>query len=441
MLRLFLLTLSLFATPALAVEPVRFTLDNGMEIYVLEDHRAPLVVHTVWYKVGAADEPLGKSGIAHFLEHLMFKGTDDLEAGELSATVTRNGGTDNAFTSWDYTAYFQRVAADRLPLMMEMEADRMRDLDMSESDVATERDVVLEERSQRTDSNPGALFAEQRRAAQFLNHPYGIPIIGWRHEIEALNRADAFAFYQRYYAPNNAILVVAGDVDAQEVFALAQTHYGPLEPSTDIPERIRPAEPPQLSERRLSMADPRVAQPYVTRTYVAPERDPGAQEDAAALTTLAALLGGNPATSVLGRKLTFETQKAVYVSAFYDGVNVDDATFGLIIVPTPELSLEEGEAALDQAIAEFLEEGVDSAQFARLKTQLRAARIYERDNIQSLAQAYGEQLTVGLSLEDIKAWPDLLAAVSEEDVMAAARAVFDKKNAVTGWLMPQEAAQ
>lgn len=441
MLRLFLLTLSLFATPALAVEPVRFTLDNGMEIYVLEDHRAPLVVHTVWYKVGAADEPLGKSGIAHFLEHLMFKGTDDLEAGELSATVTRNGGTDNAFTSWDYTAYFQRVAADRLPLMMEMEADRMRDLDMSESDVATERDVVLEERAQRTDSNPGALFAEQRRAAQFLNHPYGIPIIGWRHEIEALNRADAFAFYQRYYAPNNAILVVAGDVDAQEVFALAQTHYGPLEPSTDIPERIRPAEPPQLSERRLSMADPRVAQPYVTRTYVAPERDPGAQEDAAALTTLAALLGGNPATSVLGRKLTFETQKAVYVSAYYDGVNVDDATFGLIIVPTPELSLEEGEAALDQAIAAFLDEGVDSAQFARLKTQLRAARIYERDNIQSLAQAYGEQLTVGLSLEDIKAWPDLLAAVSEEDVMAAARAVFDKKNAVTGWLMPQEAAQ
>jgi len=272
------------AAPALAAEVSHYELDNGMEVVVLEDHRAPVVAHTVWYKIGAADERLGKSGIAHFLEHLMFKGTDDLEAGELSETVTRNGGSDNAFTSWDYTAYYQRVAADRLPLMMEMEADRMRDLEMSEDDVATERQVILEERNQRIDNDPGALFREQMRAAQYLNHPYGIPIIGWRQEMEQLSREDAFNFYHEYYAPNNAILVVAGDVDPDEVYELAKTYYGPVAPSPDLEPRLRPQEPPQLAERRLKMSDPRVAQPYITRSYLAPERDPGAQEKAAALT-------------------------------------------------------------------------------------------------------------------------------------------------------------
>lgn len=436
MIRKFAALMSLIATPLIAQEVSHTTLDNGMEVYVFEDHRAPVVVHTVWYRVGAADEPLGKSGIAHFLEHLMFKGTDDMKAGQLSETVTRNGGSDNAFTSWDYTAYFQRVAADRLPLMMEMEADRMRDLEMTEDDVVTERNVILEERNQRVDNNPGALFMEQRRAAQYMNHPYGIPIIGWRHEMETLNRDDAFDFYARYYAPNNAILVVAGDVDPDEVFAMAETHYGPLEPTVDLPQRVRPSEPPQLSERRLSMTDPRVAQPYVTRTYLAPERDSGDQDTAAALEFLAALLGGSPTTSVLGRKLTFEDPKAVYVSAFYDGVSLDDGTFGLVIVPTPEVSLEDAEAALDGAIAEFMEEGIDPDQFARLKTQLRASRIYELDDVAAMARRYGEQLTVGLTLDDIRAWPDVLEAVTEEDVMEAARMVFDKRKAVTGWLAP-----
>ena len=195
---------ALFVTFALSaraeVEPTTFTLENGMEVVVLEDHRAPVVVHMVWYRIGAADEPSGTSGIAHFLEHLLFKGTDDLAAGEFSEIVSANGGSDNAFTSWDYTAYFQRVAADRLDLMMTMEADRMRDLQISETDVLTERDVILEERSQRTDSDPGALFSEQRRAAQYLNHPYGIPVIGWRHEMEQLSMEDALSFYQTFYA-------------------------------------------------------------------------------------------------------------------------------------------------------------------------------------------------------------------------------------------------
>lgn len=429
------------ALPAAAADISSFSLDNGMQVVVVEDHRAPVVVQTVWYKVGAADEVPGKSGIAHFLEHLMFKGTDKMKAGELSATVTRNGGSDNAFTSWDYTAYYQRVAADRLPLMMEMEADRMRGLQMTEDDVATERNVVLAERNQRTDSDPDALFREQMRAAQFLNHGYSIPIIGWRHEIEQLNREDAFAFYRQYYAPNNAILVVAGDVDPDEVKALAETYYGPIEPTVGLQDRVRPTEPPQLAERRMTMRDARVSQPYVTRSYIATERNPGDQSEAAALEFLASLLGGDGATSYLGQALMFEDPKAIYVSAFYNGTSVDLGSFGLVIAPVPGVSLEEAEIALDATITKFLEEGVDLEQFDRLKTQLRASLIYEQDNIESLARGYGQDLTIGLSIEDVKAWPEVLDAVTPEDVMAAARRVFNKSNAVTGFLMPEIASE
>ncbi len=436
-----ILALAIISPPARAAEVTTFSLDNGLDIVVLEDHRAQIVVHMIWYRVGAADEPPGKSGIAHFLEHLLFKGTDDLEAGEFSATVTRNGGSDNAFTSFDYTAYFQRVASDRLELMMQMEADRMRDLRMTEEDVATELQVVLEERGQRVDSNPGSLFQEQRQAAQYLNHPYGIPIIGWRHEMEQLNREDAFAFYQRYYAPNNAILIVAGDVDPDDVRALAQKHYGPLAPTADLPERNRPQDPPQLSERRLAFADERIAQPYVTRSYLAPERDSGDQFEAAKLVMLAAVLGGDGATSVLGKKLQFDTQKAIYTSASYAAVSLDDTTFGLVIAPTPEVSLREAEEALDNAVAEFMEEGVDSEQFERIKMQLRASRIYAEDNIEALARRYGSALTSGLTVADIQAWPDILQSVTEDDVMDAARSIFNRDNAVTGWAMSADAEE
>ncbi|SFJ51041.1 zinc protease [Celeribacter neptunius] len=433
---------SVFVTPvtaALAAEVSHYQLDNGMEVVVLEDHRAPVVAHTVWYKIGAADEPAGKSGIAHFLEHLMFKGTDDLASGELSETVTRNGGSDNAFTSWDYTAYYQRIAADRLGLMMKMEADRMRDLEMTEDDVKTERQVILEERNQRTDNDPGALFREQTRAAQYLNHPYGIPIIGWRQEMEQLSRDDAFNFYHRYYAPNNAILVVAGDVDPDEVFDLAKQYYGPVAPTPDLAPRARPQEPPQLAERRLTMSDPRVSQPSIARSYLAPERDPGDQKTAAALEILASLLGGNSTTSYLARHLAFDDAKAIYVGAYYDGAAIDDTTFNLVMVPTPGVSMQEAEDALDTTLAQFLKDGVDLTEFERLKTQLRAGRIYAEDNIEGLARQYGAELAIGLTLEDVEAWPDILQSVTPEDVMAAAAEVFDRGRAVTGWLSPAAA--
>jgi zinc protease len=433
------LSLALAAAQASAEGISRFTLENGLEAVVIEDHRAPVVVHMVWYRAGAADEARGTSGVAHFLEHLMFKGTDELAPGELSATVEANGGSDNAFTSHDYTAYFQRIAADRLELVMRMEADRMRDLVLSEDDWATELQVIIEERNQRIDSDPGALLREQMNAAQYLNHPYGTPVIGWRHEMEALTRADALAWYDRYYAPNNAVLVVAGDVDPAEVERLARLYYGVLAPTEGLGERQRVAEPPQLAERRLTYADPRVQRPYVTRSYLAPERNAGDQSEAAALTVLAELLGGNAATSVLGRALVFGSGKAIAVRVSYDGTSLDETTFGITVVPAAGVSLADAEAALDEALAVFLRDGPDPAQFARISTQISASEIYTRDNVQGMARRYGEALTSGLAIADVQGWPEALRAVSEADVMAAAEAVLVRRRSVTAWLMRPEA--
>ena len=253
--------LAVLASPAVAQEVTTATLDNGMEVVVIEDHRAPVAVHMVWYRTGSADEPPGVSGVAHFLEHLLFKATDDLESGEFSRVVAENGGTDNAFTSYDYTAYFQRVAADRLELMMVMEADRMNDLRLTPEDIETEREVILEERSQRVDSEPGSIAREQMRAAQFLNHRYGQPVIGWRHEMQALDMEDVLATYDLWYSPNNAILVVAGDVEPEAVIAMAERHYGAIPPSWVCPSASAPRSPHR---------SPRGASPTRTRASRSP---------------------------------------------------------------------------------------------------------------------------------------------------------------------------
>ena len=429
---------ALLTTSVAADTVTSFQLENGLDVVVIEDHRAPVVTHMVWYRVGSADELAGRSGIAHFLEHLMFKGTDEVGPGEFSSIVEAQGGNDNAFTSWDYTAYFQHVAADRLDLMMKLEADRMRDLRLADADVKTELQVILEERSQRVDSDPGAILTEQVDAAMFQNLRYGIPIIGWRHEMETLNRDDALAYYSKFYAPNNAILVVAGDVLPDEVRKMAEAHYGPLKPTAGLMPRVRPTEPPQLAERRISLADERVSQPYVSRSYLAPERNSGDQKKAAALAILAQLLGGSGTTSVMARALQFDTQTAVYSSAFYDGTSIDAATFGLAVVPAAGVSLQDAETAMDAVIAKFLKDGVEPEAFARIKTQIAAANIYARDDVDGLARKYGEALAIGLTIEDVQAWPDVLAAVTPDDVMAAANEVFDKRRSVTGWLLKDE---
>ncbi len=418
-----------------------FELENGMQVVVVEDHRAPVVTHMVWYKAGSADEPKGSSGVAHFLEHLLFKATDNMAAGELSATVAANGGRDNAFTSYDYTAYYQRIAADRLELMMKMEADRMENLALTPENIETERDVIIEERNMRTENNPRALFGEQMNAAQYLNHRYGVPVIGWMHEMQALDLDDALNFYDIYYSPNDAILVVAGDVDPAEVRTLAEKYYGVIPAEPNLPERVRTQEPPQTAARRVIFRDPRVAQPYVNRSYLAPERDAGDQKDAAALTILAEILGGGT-TSYLTEKLQFDTQVAVYSGAFYSGVSLDDTTFDLIVVPSPEVSLQQAEDAMDAALASFMKDGVDAEQLERIKLQLRAQQIYARDDADGVANRYGAALASGLTVADVQDWPDVLQAVTADDIMAVAKKVLRIEGSVTGWLAkPVEADQ
>ncbi|MBQ0716728.1 MAG: insulinase family protein [Sulfitobacter litoralis] len=438
-----LLALALPTSAALArdnEDVTHFTLNNGMEVVVVEDHRAPSVQQMVWYRAGSADEPKGSSGVAHFLEHLLFKATDKMDAGEFSATVAKNGGRDNAFTSYDYTAYFQRVAADRLELMMQMESDRMKNIRLTPENIATERDVIIEERNQRTENDPSALFREQLNAAQYLNHRYGTPVIGWMHEMRELDLQDALDFYKLYYSPNNAILVVSGDVEPDNVRQLAEQYYGEIPANPELPERLRTQEPPQTAERRLTFRDDRVAQEYVSRSYLAQERDPGDQKTAAALTILAELLGGGT-TSYFAEKLQFDTSIATYSAAFYSGQSLDDTTFNIVVVPQPGVSLQDAEDAMDAAVAGFMKDGVDAEQLERIKQQVRAEQIYARDNADSVANRYGSALAIGLSVQDVQDWPDVLEAVTADDIMQAAKDVFNREASVTGWLMREEVTE
>lgn len=424
--------LAALALPAAAQE--RFVLDNGLEVVVIEDRRAPVVEHMIWYRVGAADEPEGQSGIAHYLEHLMFKATDNLASGEFDARIEAEGGTHNAFTSWDYTAYHQRIAADRLELVMAMEADRMTGLRLDLSDWLPERDVILEERGQTLESSPDRLLNEAMRRALFQNHPYGRPIIGWRHEMERLDDVLAKDFYRRHYAPNNAVLVVAGDVSVDRVRALAEAHFGPIPPQPDLPPRARTAEPPHTAERRVILRDARVGRPYALRHYLAPGRRPGDQAQAAAFQMLAAILGGSEQTSVLERRLTFEQGVALSAWASYSGTALDYGVFSLGIVPVEGVTLEAAEAALDAALAEFIAQGIDPAQFARVQRQARAQEIFQLDDTGARATSIGAALTTGLTLDDATGWLAALQAVTPDDVLDAARAL-DRRASVTGWLM------
>ncbi|MBK0400926.1 insulinase family protein [Limibaculum sp. M0105] len=432
--RMVALVALLLPAVATAAQPVStFRLDNGMEVVVIEDHRAPVVTHMVWYRVGAADEPAGHSGIAHFFEHLMFKGTHQIPEGAFSKVVAENGGQDNAFTSWDYTGYFQRIAADRLGLVMGMEADRMRNLVLNERLVATERDVILEERNSRTDNDPGSLFREQMNAALYMNHPYGVPIIGWRHEIEELGLPEALEFYRRYYAPDNAILVVAGDVNPEAVLELAKTHYGSIAPSNNPPD-ARPQEPPQLAARRLEMRDARVRQPYVMRQYLVPTYEAEAPGTAAALSVLANVLGKG-ITSRFSQQIEIADRIAVSTGAFYNDSARDRTAFTIYGVPAPGHTLAEVEAALDAEIARLVAEGPTEEELDRIKRKTRTDLIHAQDDVAGLARLYGSALAVGLTVEDVEGWPDLIDAVTAEDVRAAAENWLLPAHSVTGYLM------
>jgi zinc protease len=417
-----------------------FKLANGLEVIVIPDRRTPVVTHMIWYRVGSGDETAGKSGLAHFLEHLMFKGTDMNPAGRFSKVVATIGGQENAFTSQDYTAYYQRVTRENLEQVMTFEADRMTGLRLTDDVVLPEREVVLEERRTRTDNDPGAQLAESMVAALFVNHPYGRPIIGWMHEIRQLNRESALEFYKRFYTPNNAVLILAGDLDEKEARALAEKTYGKVPRVTEVAPRVRPVEPEPRAHRRLTLADQRVRQPSMSRYYLVPSYRTATSNDAEALEILAQILGGGQ-TSRLYRTLVVEKGIAANAGAWYQGTALDATRFGVYASPRPGISLEALEAALDEVIEQVAKNGVDVDEVDRVKTRVIASTIFSQDNQTTLARIYGAALTTGLTAASVKEWPDKVRAVTPEQVKAAARNWLDLRRAVTGHLTrPPEAA-
>ena len=415
--------------------PKSFKLANGMTVVVIENNRAPIVTHMVWYKVGAADEPPGKSGIAHFLEHLMFKGTATVPAGEFSKRIASVGGRDNAFTSYDYTGYFQNVPREQLEFAMRLESDRMVNLRLTDDVVYPERDVIREERRQVIENRPAALLREQAQAALYLNHPYRLPVIGWDHEIAQLTREDAVAWYRKWYTPSNAVLIVAGDVTVETVRPLAEKYYGGIE-ARPVPPRERPQEPPPAAARRVELKDPRVRQPMLSLSWLAPSYKGGASEHAYALQVLAEILGGG-ATSRLYRALVIEKQLATSAGAWYEPDMLDRSSFGASASLRPGAEISALEEALQAELRQFLEKGVSDDEVERAKVRMRAAAVYARDNLSTGAQVIGTALTTGQTIEDVEAWPARIAVVTPAQVMAAARYVLQPERSVTGVLLEQ----
>jgi zinc protease len=422
---------------ALNVEVSQFTLDNGLQVVVIPDRRAPVVTHMVWYRVGSADEPQGAAGIAHFLEHLLFKGTQTLEPGEFSKIVRRHGGQDNAFTSRDYTGYHQRISRDRLDLVMGLEADRMANLVLTDEDVATELAVVLEERRSRIDNDPQSLLSEQVNAALYTAHPYGRPIIGWMAEVSKLTREDALAYYRIHYTPRNAIVVVAGDVTPEEVRALADKHYAPLQNTADPGPRVRTPEPEPIAARRVQLVDARAATPVIQRTYLAPSYTTAGPGEAEALEVLAQVLGGG-ATSRLYRSLVVQSKSAVAAGASYSGDGLDSGTFVVYAVPAAGGKVDGVESELDAILAEIAADGVSDDELERSRNRLIASTVYSLDSQFQLAYMFGVALTNNRTVEDVVGWSERIEAVTGEAVKAAAGKVLRIERSVTGILLPEQ---
>ncbi len=435
------LSLLVLAAPLVAragvFNPETFTLANGLKVVVIENHRLPVVRQMVFYRVGAADDPQGKSGLAHYLEHLMFKGTRMVPPAEFSKIVARHGGRDNAFTTADQTAFYQTVSKDNLELIMRIEADRMHNLIITPDQAVPELQVVIEERRMRTDNRPAAQLDEQVSAALYLNYPYHTPIIGWMHEVEKLTVADAQAFYKAHYAPNNAILIISGDVTVKEVRPLAEKYYGVIPANPDLEPRHRLQEPPQRAARRVTMTSKRVNEPRLSRDYLAPSHHNGATKYAYALEVLSDILGGGT-TSRLYRHLVIEKKLTLGVSAYYDGDVLGPADFGFALRPRPGVSLAKAEAGLNAEIALLRGKGITADELATTKKRLLASAVFARDGLRQGASAIGTALTSGQNIDAVEKWPERISAVTVAEVNAAARHVFRIERSVTGTLLPRK---
>jgi zinc protease len=423
------------AVPAAAkqFDAETFTLANGLQVVVVPFHRAPVVTQMLYYKVGAFDDPAGKSGIAHFVEHLMFRGTKETPPGAFSRTVAENGGRENASTGPDYTTYYQSVAVDRLELVMKLEAERMTDLAITEEQVTPEREVIIEERRSRVDNVPEALLDEQRQAVLLLNSHYRLPTIGWLHEMRGLGAEDAQRYYRAWYAPNNAILVVAGDVTTERVRALAEKYYGPI-PSRPVPVRQQLIEPSKVAATRLEMTSDRVASAQWSRSYLAPSYLDADGRSADALEVLAELLGGGN-SSRLYRSLVVEKKLATSAGAVYYGQR-GTGSFMTYAEPRQGVAIADLEAALVGEVAAFLREGALAEDVERVKQRLQASAVYSRDSLSGPARIIGASLAVGRTLEQVEAWPERIGAVTSDQVTTLAREILKDDAAVTAILLP-----
>jgi len=427
-----MLPLTAFATASIQ----EFKLDNGLKLVVQEDHRSPVVVSQVWYRAGSLDEVNGKTGVAHVLEHMMFKGTKQVKAGQFSRLIAAAGGKENAFTSTDYTCYFQQLEKSHLPLSFKLEADRMANLQLTDEEFAKEIKVVMEERRWRTDDKPQSKVNEAFQGTVYRAHPYSRPVIGFMNDLENMTAADAREWYNNWYAPNNATLVVVGDVKADEVYKLAKQHFGKLKPKV-LPVRKPQVEPEQIGERRIVVKAP-AKLPYLLMGYHVPALDnPETDWEPYALEVLAGVLSGNPAAR-LNQRLVRETQLAIDASAGYDLMSRGrQSVFAMDATPSEGKTVADVEAALLQQIEIIKESGVTVEELERVKAGVIAADVYKRDSMFYQGMQIGTVETIGFPWKILEDYPNRLRAVTPEQVQAVARKYLLKDNLTVATLDPQ----
>jgi zinc protease len=434
-IQLIVIALLLQISSVTQAEVYEKTLSNGLKVIVKEDHRAPVLVQQVWYHAGSMDEKTGTTGVAHVLEHMMFKGTTAVPVGEFSKIIAAAGGRENAFTSYDHTAYFQQLHKSKLPLAMKLESDRMHNLLMSEKEFGKEIKVVMEERRWRTDDEPRSLMFEKLMAAAFQEHPYHNPIIGWMTDLQNLTAGDALDWYKSWYAPNNATLVIAGDVKASEVFALAQKYYGGI-PSVKLPQRKAVGESAQLGIKRLTVKAP-AELPFLIMAYQAPTvRDAEKDWKPYALEVLAGVLDGN-SSARLNKSLVNEQQVAMDVGTGYDSVARGPSLFVLEGTPREGKTVSDLENGLREQISLLIRDGVSAEELQRVKAQVTAGEVYKRDSVFYQAMQIGQLESAGLTYKAVPVMLQKLQEVTAQQVQDVAREIFNDDHLTVATLDPQ----
>ena len=416
-----------------------FTLDNGLQVVVIPNHRAPVVAHTVWYKVGAADEPQGLSGMAHYFEHLMFKGTEEIAPGAMAEMVKKLGGSLNAFTSQDYTAYYEVVTLEHLEKMMELEADRMSNLSVPEEHFQSEKQVVLEERRQRKENDPSGLLIEQMLSSLYVNHPYGIPVLGWFDEIKEYEWKDVKVFYDTWYAPNNAIVVISGDVTADSVRPIAERTYGALKPK-NIPPRKRSTIPPAEAETELTLRHPSIHQPSFTQIFLGPN-DSDNIEESLALQVFEEIMSGG-STTRLYKHLVVEQKKAVSAGISFSGSALDYGSIWISGKPADGVDPRELKSLIHDEIRDVIDNGVTETEVKEAIQRLQDGAVFARDSLKGPAMVFGYVLTTGGTIDSIENWPENIGKVTAADIQTVVKKYLDIKNPwlrapVTGYFRPK----